>query len=229
MSLFSLINNVLKNVQFAFLDFSGTHETSEVDECRTLGRKRLFVDFSFEKKRQKITPTHSRTRKELRTAKKDCVNLQRQVWRLQKQIKRLKSNSGESPKEDRNTRNYSATKTTTPRAHRLTTPLKRTHDLMREQGVSPRKYPRIKKCLSLAEVFLSDGAINSSECSKSKIAISKLGRFASVRGGTYSGQFSKAIAVATIHKRQAMLKKKHVQAFLCRLDNATCLPGKRTA
>ena len=98
MSLFSLINNVLKNVQFAFLDFSGTHETPEVDECKTLGRKRLVVDFSFEKKRQKITPTHSRTRKELRTAKKDCVNLQRQVWRLQKQIKRLKSNSGESPK-----------------------------------------------------------------------------------------------------------------------------------
>ena len=48
-----------------------------------------------------------------------------------------------------------------------------------------------------------------------------------MRGGTYRGTFSKAKAVATIHKRQAMLKKKHVQASLCRSDNATCLPGKK--
>ena len=46
----------------------------------------------------------------------------------------------------------------TPLACSLYTPVRRAHDLMREEGISPMKKPTIWKCLALAEIQIKDAA-----------------------------------------------------------------------
>ena len=64
----------------------------------------------------------------------------------------------------------------TPVSCSLYVPVRRTHDLMKEGCISPKKKPKIRKCQTLEEILFNGAATISATYAKHIIIFMKLGR-----------------------------------------------------
>lgn len=100
------------------------------------------------------------------------------------------------------------------------TPVKRVHDLTREEGINPPSKKTHMKYLAFAKILIKDAATALAASTKQNKAFMKLGRFASQRGRTYTSKYANARTLNMLHKRKARLREQHLKHFLIRSDNA---------
>ena len=149
------------------------------------------------------------------------TKLQQHVWRLQKKVQLLNKRQGSTQNPDKS----------------VATPIKEADSLLRNEGLSPGKVPKIRKVL-VAHNSVMKGLKNAKKQSrKNVLEYSHLDIYGSTRYVTKSLGIGRKIHYLLDKARRKQTQsavnremlKRAVISFMTRCDNATCCPGKRDA
>ena len=113
----------------------------------------------------------------LRIFDTDLENMLQNVWRHRKELQKTNKTTEDCrrPIPDKP----------------VPTPIQRVSELMRSEGFSPTKQPRVQQTVTLAEVYLSEARQNPNTMNGQRLAALHLTCFASKRAGVYRGMFAK--------------------------------------
>ena len=187
-----------------------------------------------QRKRKGATPQHQTTKRKLDLARHLINNrdkkLKRQtqrIWSMQKGISRAREKINKKQlSEQKKTKSTSSGK---ENVEHVPSPVKRAHTFLREEGVSPTKSPKLAKRVVLSEILLSDAKENKKKTSaflrKKELMKCGLSRFATNILKTYRRKPTRQRNKNTFSTWKA--KQEKIQKFLKRMDNATCLPGRK--
>jgi len=197
-------------------------QTKDQDQQRNT--KLLSVKFPFQTLKSQRLKTRKRISRAVAVAKRKNLKLrlelqesQRKVWQLQKKLYRdfkQVTNSGPRP---------------TPKY--ISTPIKVTDDLLRVEGLSPRKVKTVRKTLILHNTLIKH--LKASGKMARLNAMNVVGRTRSARLLAKTLKVHRKVRLRTVAKLEtkrkvsAAINRRSIGLFFTREDNATCLPGKR--